>query len=115
MNKIATTFRELIMTLRIAPESYRTDDLFRELVAWLSRLPNRHALVAFIHQENLETYRWHDGTLHFLSLHGLYLSQREHAQGKGWFIFVELRPNTVTAHHRFVNPNQPRPPDLLAA
>jgi hypothetical protein len=115
MNVIARTFRELITTLRITPESHRTDDLCRELVAQLSRLPNRHALVAFIHQGNLETYYWHDGALHFLSLHGLYLSQREHAHGKGWFIFVELRPNTVTAHHNYVDPNQPRPTDLLAA
>jgi hypothetical protein len=96
MNVIARTFRELIAILRIAPESQRTDDLCRELVAWLAKLPKHYTLVAFIHQGNLETYRWHDGTLKFLSLYGIYLRQREHSQGRGWFIFAELRPNTVS-------------------
>jgi hypothetical protein len=102
MNVIATTFRELITTLRIAPESHRTDDLCRELVAWLARLPNRYALVALIHQDNLETYRWYDGAVKILSLHGIYLRRREHSQGKGWFIYAELIPNTVVVrrlHH----------------
>jgi hypothetical protein len=97
MNVIATTFRELIMTLRIAPESNRTDDLCRELVAWLAHLSNHYALVAFVHQGNLETYRWYDGAVQFLSLHGIYLWRREHLQGNGWFIFAELIPNTVIA------------------
>jgi hypothetical protein len=112
MNIIATTFRELITTLRIAPESQRTDDLCRELVAWLAHLPNRYALIAFIRQGNLETYRWYDGAVQFLSLHGIYLRQREHSQGKGWFIFAELIPNTVVVrrlHHEYCDD------DLLAA
>ncbi len=111
MNIIATTFRELITTLRIAPESQRVDDLCRELVAWLSRLPNRYALVAFIHQGNFEVYRWHNGAPNFLSLHGIYLHRREHTQGKGWFIFAELIPNTVT--ERRLHPASPS--EALAA
>jgi hypothetical protein len=111
MNIVARTFRELITTLRTAPEAHRTDDLCRELVTWLARLPNHYALVAFIHEGNLEVYRWYDGVPKFLSLHGIYLHQREHTQGKGWFIFAELIPNTVT--ERRLHPESPY--DALAA
>jgi hypothetical protein len=111
MNVIATTFRELIRTLRIVPESQRTDDLCKELVAWLANLPNCYALVAFVHRGNLETYRWYDGAVQFLSLHGIYLRQREHSQSKGWFIYAELIPNTIVV--RRLRPEHSD--DLLAA
>jgi hypothetical protein len=98
MNIIAHTFLKLISILRTAPESHQTDNLCRELVAWLSKLPKHYALVAFIHHGNFETYRWYNGTPKLLSLHGIYLHKREHSRGEGWFIFAELVPNRVTTH-----------------
>lgn len=100
MNIIARTFRELLSTLRIAPESYRAESLCRELVGWLSLVPEHKAMVAFIYQGNLEAYRWYDGVPQFLSFYGIYLSQCEHSSRRGWFIFAELRPLTVSVRQQ---------------
>jgi hypothetical protein len=115
MNVMARVFQELIATLRVAPESYRADDLCSEVVAWLAHMPEHYALVAFIHQGNVESYRWHDGTLKFLSLYGIYLRKREHAKHKGWFIFAELHPNTVSVRQKHPKSDQIHYVDSLAA
>ncbi len=90
MNMTAQTFQLLITALRTSPESLRVDTFCHELRRKLASSPNQRVLVAFIHRGNVDTYRWFDGTVAFLHLNGIVLSQRPHLTHEGWFIFAEL-------------------------